>query len=205
MIDWIERNRGHILVAFINLAALGAVVFWLRQPVPARMEIVSPTPASAATTAVTNTPAPVRVYVTGAVHNPDVYALPDGSLAKDAVAAAGGSREDADLNHVNLAHVLLDQEQLYIPFVGDIEEPPPVQSGGRSGGLVVVEVDGAVDINTATASDLETLPGIGPGLAERIVSYRSAHGLFNTPEEIMDVPGIGEATYERIKDRIVSE
>jgi len=204
MIDWIERNRGHILVTLINLAALGAVVCWLRQPPSTPVKVVVPATAPTAAVVATTTPTSVRLYVTGAVHNPDVYNLPEGSLVKDAVAAAGGALEKADLNHVNLAHVVLDQEQLYVPFVGDIDEPPPVESGGRSSGMVV-EVDGCININTATTDDLETLPGIGPELAERIVSYRASHGVFGAPDEIMDVPGIGDATFERIRDQIVSE
>jgi competence protein ComEA len=153
----------------------------------------------------TNTPSSMRVYVSGAVQYPDVYTLEDGSLVVDALEASGGPLDDADLNHVNLARVLHDQEQVYVPFEGEIEGLPQPQLSDRSYVLDIDVGSEVVDINSATAQELEVLPGIGPGLAERIVAYRDSHGVFRAPEEIMEVSGIGEATYERIKTQIVAE
>jgi competence protein ComEA len=205
MTDWIERNRGHILVTLINLAALGAVVFWVclppRSQVQMSVPVLSPTPMIQ----LTNTPSSMRVYVSGAVQYPDVYTLEDGSLVVDALEASGGPLDDADLNHVNLARVLHDQEQVYVPFEGEIEGLPQPQLSDRSYVLDIDVGSEVVDINSATAQELEVLPGIGPGLAERIVAYRDSHGVFRAPEEIMEVSGIGEATYERIKTQIVAE
>ena len=202
MSDWLERNRGFILVTLINLALMGSLVFWLRRPVSTPIEIVMPTSSPPATAAPTFTPSPLRVYVTGAVLHPDVYRLPPGSIVKDAIEAAGGAAGDADLNRINLAQELRDQQQIYVPRLGETDAPPPV-TGGTSGASPKSNAPvGKININTATLEELDTLPGIGPVIAQRIIDYRTANGSFSRIEEITLVPGIGDATYEKIKDRI---
>jgi competence protein ComEA len=135
------------------------------------------------------------VYVSGAVHQPDVYELPAGCIVKDAVEAAGGPTDSADLDGVNLAVELRDQQQVYVPRRGETVPMLPSSAG-------VGAVSGPVNINIAIAAELETLPGIGPKTADAIVEYREANGPFQTIEDIMDVPGIGEGTFEKIKDGI---
>jgi competence protein ComEA len=202
MTDWLERNRGFIVVTLINLALVGGLFFWLQRPVSTPVEITPPTATPSPVVTPTFTPAPVRVYVTGAVLHPDVYRLPPGSIVKEAIAAAGGTTDDADLNRINLAQELRDQQQLYVPHIGETEAPPPVTGGEPAPSVGGGTPGGKVNINAATVEELDTLPGIGPAIAQRIIDYRTANGPFKSIEEIKNVAGIGDATFEKIKDRI---
>lgn len=181
-----------------------------RETLPAAIEIVPPPPTATLSPTVellSPTAALLRVYVSGAVARPAVYNLPPGSIIDDAVRAAGGFAADADPVAVNLAQGLVDGMQIYVPTAGEIAPPPvisapaPVDVPGtsRMGGITM---QGLIDLNTATQRDLEMLPGIGPATAEKIIAYREANGPFATIEAIMDVPGIGEAKFEAIKDLI---
>ncbi|MCP4535519.1 MAG: ComEA family DNA-binding protein [Chloroflexi bacterium] len=163
------------------------------------IEISTPLPTS--TPIHTPTPAPIRVHVSGAVQQPAVYELPVGSIVQDAVDAAEGPTSDADLDHINLAVELRDQQQVYVPRQGETD-PPPVVSGGESSSSGGGTVGAQVNINTATTAELETLPRIGPMTAQRILEYREANGLFATIEDIQNVPGIGPATFEGFQDMI---
>jgi competence protein ComEA len=146
-------------------------------------------------------PAPLRVHVSGAVAHPGVYSLPRGSIVQQAIEAAGGALTDADLDRVNLAAPVDDGQQVRVPFV---TQPPP------EGATAVLPgpdppATGLVNINTATAPELELLPGIGPSLAQSIVAYREAHGLFREVEDLLDVPGIGPAKLEQIRALVTVE
>ncbi len=193
MDEFRKRLPGLLIFGLVLVAVAAVVVIWGRRP-RLRAEplvVASPTPAAAATP----TPRPLRVYVSGAVAQPDVYTLPPESIVKDAIQAAGGATADADLESINLALPLSDAMQVHVPRQGEASPPPP-PSGSRSSGL------DRINLNTASAAELETLPGIGPTLAQRILDYRQAHGPFETIEQVMDVPGIGPATFEQIKDLI---
>jgi competence protein ComEA len=176
-----------------------ALVVW-RRPVPYSFEI-QPPPATA-TPLPTATPEPLLVEVVGAVNAAGVYALPRSSRVMDAIAAAGGLRDDAEGNAVSLARALVDGEKVLVPVQGDAT-PELVREAG-----LIRPGDGCeagtylIPINTATVADLEELPGIGPKTAQAIVDYRSAHGPFRSLEEILEVKGIGEVTLERIRDLI---
>lgn len=176
-----------------------ALVTW-RRPVPIRMQM-EPPPATS-TPVATSTPEPLLVEVTGAVRSVGVYRLPYGSRVLDAIAAAGGLREDAEGNAVHQARTLVDGERVLVPFRVDSEPAPASQNGpgrpedGRTGGTF------PVPINAASVAELEALPGIGPKIAQAIVDYRNAHGPFVSMEAILEVKGIGEATLERIRDLI---
>jgi competence protein ComEA len=201
MTDWIERNRGHLLVVIINLAVIGAAFYWLQRPLSPQVEIVPASVPSPATPAPT-VPLALRVYITGAVMRPDVYRLPPGSIVKDAVQAAGGTTAEADLARVNLALELRDQQRVHVPHVGEAStESAPGDADARMP-LPPAMAQTRVNINTASAQDLEELPGIGPELAQRIVDWRATHGAFETIEDIKQVRGIGDAIFEQIKDRI---
>jgi competence protein ComEA len=146
----------------------------------------------------------LRVYVTGAVRRPDVYLFPAGSIVKEAIAAAGGATEDADLDRINLAVQLQDQQQVYVPRRGQeaspvlplVSAPPGGDVDSRSGTVSLV------NINAASAVELEALPGIGPTYAQRIVDYRQANGPFAAVEEIMEVKGIGPGTFAKLEGLI---
>jgi competence protein ComEA len=138
------------------------------------------------------------VYISGAVQQPDVYLLPPDSIVKDALVAAGGPADDADLDRINLARSVTDGQHVYVPRVGEKDLPIEPSSDPSPS-------SDKVNINTAESAELETLPGIGPSLAQRICDYRQAHGPFAQIEEIMDVSGIGAATFEKIQDLIATE
>ena len=143
------------------------------------------------------TPRPIRVYISGAVVRPTVCELPVRSIVQDALAAAGGPTDEADLSCINLALELADQQHVHVPTKGETV-PPPVISGGVSRR----QTQGLVNINTATTSELESLPGVGEVMAQRIVAYREGNGPFEAIEEIQNVSGIGAKTFEALKDLI---
>jgi competence protein ComEA len=149
-----------------------------------------PEPTGASMTTTEPTPALLVVYVSGWVQTPGVVELATGSIVADAVAAAGGAREGASLDAINLAETVNSGQHIAVP------------GPGADSGVLVDNGDGRVAINTASETDLETLPGVGPVLAERIVSYRDTNGPFQTPEDLLDVPGIGEAKLGAIRDLI---
>jgi competence protein ComEA len=147
------------------------------------------------------------VYVTGAIAQSDVYFLPPGSIVKDAITAAGGFTPDADKERINQALELQDQQQIHIPRLGETDAPPPVQGGlvqqsPASRSLASAPSAGLINLNTATVEELDSLPGIGPAIAKRIIDYRESASGFKNVEQITEVSGIGEATLTKIKDLV---
>lgn len=156
-------------------------------------------PSAAASHAQEVASGPLVVHVTGAVARPGVVTLDGGARVTDAIAAAGGASGDARLDLLNLARPLQDGEHIHLPREG--EEPPPASSAAGTdapGG----DPSGRIDLNTATAEQLQTLPGIGPAKAAEIVRHREEHGRFDVPGDLRDVPGIGEATFQRLADLV---
>ncbi len=188
------------LLIFCSVLSLiaGALIGYFT-PHPRGRPITVTTPDPTPTPTPTPTPAPLRVYVCGAVQTPEVYLLPPGSLVRDAIRAAGGPAPDADLDRINLARELLDQQQIYVPRKGE-ENPVPVVSEGSA--APTVPAHPLININTATAEELQQLPRVGPALAQRIVAYREMYGPFQTPEDLMRVSGIGESILAAIRDYI---
>ena len=189
------RYRAYILFCSVLSLVVGGTIGYFT-PRPQRSDLPNPivisTPLPTPTPS-TTTPTPLRVYGSGAVEQAGVYELNPGSIVQDAVAAAGGPAPGADMERINLARELQDQQQVHVPREG---EPNPLAavSGGASEG-VGTGAGATVDINTATAAELETLPRIGPTTAQKIVEYREANGPFGSIEEIQEVPGIGPATF----------
>ena len=140
---------------------------------------------------------PVVVYITGAVPRPGVYALPKNARVQDAISAAGGFLAEAEKSQINLAALIEDGEKLDIPYV---EGASPILSTPMP--EVVTSTTELINLNTASALELEALPGIGPTTAQKIVDYREQNGPFINAEDIINVSGIGPGTYERIKDLI---
>lgn len=140
------------------------------------------------------TPSPLVVHVSGEVRNPGVYILPQDSRVAGAVEAAGGLLKNADLSRINLAARVKDGDKIWIPAAGD-------ETGGLS--QSPVQASGTViNINTASARELETLPGIGEVKAGQIVAYREEHGLFMSLEDLLNIPGIGPELLEKIRPGI---
>ena len=136
-------------------------------------------------------PDDVVVYVSGAVASPGVLTLPSSSRVIDAITAAGGATPEADLESINLARIIVDGEQIRVGVVG---ESPPSASAGTG-----TDAQACVRLATATETELQTLPGIGPALATRIISYRATHPRLTSVEELDDVPGIGPSLIEKIR------
>jgi competence protein ComEA len=135
----------------------------------------------------------IFVDVTGAVNTPGVYTLTASSRVIDAIKAAGGSTPGADLSTINLARVLADGEQIYVDAAVTNSKGVRVSTTKRSG---------PININRATVGDFDSLDGIGPVIANRIVSYRKTHGPFITVEDLQKVSGIGAAKFAQIKSKI---
>ncbi|MGC9521386.1 MAG: helix-hairpin-helix domain-containing protein [Anaerolineae bacterium] len=146
------------------------------------------------------TPWPIRVYVSGAVRTPQVVELPPGSLVGDAIEAAGGVAADADLDALNLAAPLSDNQHVLVPRLAAAGEVGGAASAGAGDAAMY-----PLDINTASSEALQSLPDIGAVRAEAIIAFREAHGPFRHAEELMEVPGIGPVIYERIAPLIVVE
>ena len=141
------------------------------------------------------------VHVSGAVARPGLYRLEGGARLVDAVAAAGGFAEDADEAGVNLARPVSDGEQVVVPVVG---AAPPAGSGAAAGGAAGgVAGDARVNLNTATVADLDTLPRVGPAIAQRIVDWRTTNGRFSAVDDLLSVPGIGEKMLESLRPLVV--
>jgi len=142
----------------------------------------------------------IIVHIVGEVNNPDVFELPYGSRVRDVLQMAGGATEYANLARVNLAAVVSDAMQIIIPAIGEdvpyvlIEQAPAAASGVTAGGLV--------NINTATSAELQTLPRVGPAMAQRIIDFRETHGSFSSVDELIHVSGIGESTLAGLRDLV---
>lgn len=184
----------------IGLAIGGVLGYLTPRPAPTTPLVVSP-PLSTETPSPTSTPAPLRIHVSGAVAQPAVYRLPPGSIVQDALEAAGGPTAKANLDAVNLAVELQDQQKVHIPAQGE-ENAPPAVSGGEPADGDSGQAAGLVNINTASQAELETLPRVGPATAQRIIDHRQANGLFDAVEDIQNVAGIGPATFEGLQDLI---
>ncbi len=201
-----EFTRSHLVAVGIVLltgclwagySVLQARSTPVERPVSAEPTVVSsPTPTP-------TVPAPILVHVLGAVDRPGVVELPEGSRVRDAIEAAGGLAENADPGELNLAAVLSDGTQLVI---GDVKKPRgEVRAdggGGRDGGSGGGGGGQKLSLNSASQAELETLPGVGPVTAGRIVAWREEHGRFSRIEELQEVDGIGPKTYSQLADLV---
>jgi competence protein ComEA len=178
-------RRGVAALAAVAVAALlltGAVV-WRARPRPVDL---APPPVVTAPSAAA---AALVVDVAGDVRRPGLVRLPAGSRVADAIAAAGGLRPGATTEGLNLARRLTDGEQVLV-------------GAAPSGAPAAAASPGLVNLNTATAEDLDALPGVGPVLAERIVAWRDAHGPFASVDQLREVSGIGERKFADLRDRV---
>ena len=200
----------YVLGLLTALVLVGGSAFLLRRPDPAPMVLhPPPTPAPTATPLPTATPAPIIIFVSGAVARPGIYGLTAEARVADAIAAAGGLTGEANAALVNQAERVWDGVQVHVPSLtattaAAAPEPPtgvsgsaavdapPNQSGNRSGGLI--------NINTAGATDLESLPGIGPSKAAAIIANRP----FTSIDDLERVPGIGARTIEQLRPLVTA-
>lgn len=180
--------RALAAVAAVVVAGAAALAWWSRP----RVEPVPPSPVvTVAPVATPSTPAEIVVAVTGLVHRPGLVRLAPGARVADAVDAAGGALPEADLSQLNLARRLADGELVAVGV-----PPPPGEGSGPAG------ESAKVNLNTATQADLETLPGIGPALAQRILAWREANGGFSSVEQLREVSGIGEVRFAELRELV---
>ena len=170
--SWLEKYRAPIIGLLIAVILVGGAVFLYRQTFKPHAEEIVISPPSPE----------ISVYVEGEVANPGIYNLENGDRVADAIEAAGGFTGNADQSSVNLSATLKEGAQIHVYKSGDVPQK--------------------VNINTAEIWLLESLPGIGETLAQRIVDYRIAHGYFQSVDDLKQVDGIGAAVFEKIKDKI---
>lgn len=173
-----------------------------------------PATGAAGSSLVSSTSVTLVVHVAGAVTTPGLVRLPNGARIADAMAAAGGARPDADLDRVNLAAPLVDGSRVYVPAVGQLEVPVAGPAGGAPGAVGGSGAaggagsgptpDAPLDLNTASAEQLDALPGVGPSTAAAIVAYRAEHGRFRSVDELQEVRGIGPAKFASIAPLVVA-
>ena len=203
-----DNLLSYLLMLFVGIIVGAGTITLTKRIQPAPIIIQPPQPT--ALPAPTATAGPLRVFVNGAVANEAVYELAPDAIVQQAIEQAGGFLPEADQAVVNLALPLQDGMQIYVPTLAETAEEtqpiissPVVRSDGieiESGSDTAVASDGEiVNINNATVAELDTLPGIGPSTAEKIVEYRDANGPFAAIDEILSVSGIGPAKFEQIQ------
>ena len=195
----------------LALAVLVAMGLWLLRSAspPPRLTLPRAEPGSApatgepgpsGATVPSTTPVTVTVHVAGQVAHPGVYAVAAGGRVADAIVAAGGTSADADADQLNLAARVSDGERVYVPKHGEPPSPAGVAGGtGPGAGGAAGAPPGPVDLNSASAEQLEALPGVGPATSKAILAYRGNHGRFRSVTELLQVPGIGPAKLEALR------
>ncbi|MDP8957036.1 MAG: helix-hairpin-helix domain-containing protein [Actinomycetota bacterium] len=199
----LERSE---LIGFILVAVLlvGGAVFWYLRSLPSTVRVEAAIAASEAgaspSASPSASPGPIVVYVSGWVEKPGVYEFEEGDRIVDAIKRAGGPKNGADLNALNLAAFLTDAQQVLVMKKG--QAPPAAAGSGSASGTPAGATGGPINVNTATLDQLETLPGIGPALGQRIIDHREQHGPFQSVEDLLDVSGIAEKRLADIQDQV---
>ena len=205
ILAWASNNLRVLIVVFFALSTITFTLAWLASSTPTSIggapQLQEPIdtvvdanlPSTPLSTDTPSLPSTVIVYISGAVSAPDVYELPIDARIKDLVLAAGGLTADADPERINLAERLKDSEHIHVPRQGESPGDGAVVADTTS-----VAQGGSLDLNTASASDLDSLPGIGQSFADRIIEYRTTNGPFTSVEDLQKVKGIGAALFAKI-------
>lgn len=180
--DFSYEHKRALIIVFTAAISL-SIVFFLSSRSNNATVVTLPTPEISQISEVVN----IFVDVTGKVRAPGVYQIPIGSRAIDAITKAGGAKTGVDLSDINLAHVLVDGEQIFV---------------GYPSSRAAISITGKININRATQREFDSLPGIGPVLAGRIITYRNKNGFFLSVEDLQKVSGIGGSKFNDIKDRL---
>ena len=199
--------------SFTAIILLG-VGWFIMKPTPVPIDAFVPQVSSVVTSSVVVSPSQVKVHVAGAVVMPGVYQLSSSARVVDAISAAGGALKSADLESINLAQTVVDTEQVYVP-VKKVSRPrvtvAPRLRPNRNSATTIPHVGtgtGAspstkiVNVNSATAAELDSLTGVGPSTAKAIIAYRTKKGTFSKVEDLLNVPGIGPAKLAAMRDEI---
>ncbi|MCU9613944.1 helix-hairpin-helix domain-containing protein [Caldibacillus lycopersici] len=212
---WVMQKKTLILITVIAIGAIFVLLTKMHEEESLRTSAnldsnlletnatnASPEPSAQTSEAIHSEPMVFKVDVKGAIQQPGVYSMKEGDRIIDVVEKAGGFLETADLNQVNLSQKVSDEMVIYVPEIGeDIEAnavvsaaKPPVEGSQENGSII--------NINEADVTMLQNLPGIGPGKAEAIIKYREENGPFQEVTDLMNVSGIGEKTFEKLKENI---
>jgi competence protein ComEA len=193
--DWLAglSRRELLLIVVVGLVLVGGAGLWYVRSLPRPVEVHAEEPVPGPTASGGS----LYVHVAGWVRHPGVYRLHEGARVIDAIRRAGGPRKGADLGSLNLAAILVDAQQVLVA------SPAAAAPTGASGATATAP-DGTslVNVNTAAAEELETLPGIGEVLAQAIIAYRDEQGPFESVDELIEVSGIGEVTLEEMRDLV---
>ena len=212
MLDNLTKKQKIIVIAIAGIVAIGIMYFiYNKNQVKEDINIENEILVNNVSTNENNTNDDiVIIHITGSVKNPGIVKLKEGSRIEDAIEAAGGLTENADITKVNLAYVVEDGTKIKIPSASeeDIGDEDIIDS--KSGDNIIIEENTVssnnstqtININKATEKEFETLPGIGPSLASKIIEYRNQNGKFESIEDIKNVNGIGDNKYEKINDLI---
>ena len=207
-IRWFGLRR--VATSAVAVVALAVGAWWVVRvpPVPVESGISITSTSLVGNQSSSSDTAPaltlsIVVHVAGEVHKPGVYTLPSSARMIDAVTAAGGATARADLEVINLATPLIDSSQIYVPAKGVAARPTFVRPLPGVNGVALApntpSASGVVNINRASVAELDALPGVGPSTAQAIVDYRSANGPFSSPEDLLNVKGIGPAKFEAMR------
>jgi competence protein ComEA len=205
-------RREWVGLVLIGALIVGGAFFWYARSLPTQVRIDgSAAPlgatggAAMASSSPSPTPAIVVVYVTGWVRHPGVFEFTQGERVIDAIKRAGGPRMGADLTAINLAALLTDAMQIVVGKRGQLGGAGAPSGGsigaGGTGGIGGTG-DALVNINTATLDQLDSLLGIGPALAQRIITYRDQHGPFRSIQDLLNVSGIGDKKFAELRSRV---
>ena len=192
---WNSALAGALITAIVS----GGITFLWRRPTPPPVAIYAPPTPVAPTPEPTTTPAPLVIFISGAVQTPGVYELPGGARVTDALARAGGFTADANVNAINQASPLRDGDQIYVPTLEEQSASPP--PGLSNTEPAAGSEGGPININTASLDELDQLPGIGPSRAQDIIDNRP----YESVDDLDRVPGIGAATLEELRPLVVVE
>lgn len=212
MLDNLTKKQKIIVIAIAGIVVIGIMYFiYNKNQVKEDINIENEILVNNVITNENNTNDDiVIIHITGSVKNPGIVKLKEGSRIEDAIESAGGLTENADITKVNLAYVVEDGTKIKIPSASeeDIGDEDIIDS--KSGDNIIIKENAVpsnnstqtININKATEKEFETLPGIGPSLASKIIEYRNQNGKFESIEDIKNVNGIGDNKYEKIKDLI---
>ena len=200
VIDLGLTPRSATIGAIVVIALAAGAWWWWHDPPPSAAEASLPMAAAADASGPPTTLEPVGeviAHAAGAVNRPGVYTLAAGSRVADLIDAAGGAVADADLDRVNLAAPLGDGSQVHVPVLGEASAGAPIGGEGVADGQAAL-----IDLNTAGAEELETLPGIGPATSAAIIQHREDNGPFATVDGLIAVNGIGDAKLAALRDLV---
>jgi competence protein ComEA len=206
-----------IVAGCCTAVLLGGIAWFVLKPSPVPIDAYVPRVTTVSATSTPVPPSIITVHVAGAVNSPGVYRLSSSARVVDAITAAGGALRSADLESINLAQTIADTEQIYIPIKKASrprvttaprlrpQRTTPITAPttpGTSSGSAGTQPTRLINLNAATANELDSLTGVGPSTAKAIIAYRTKKGFFSKVEDLLNVPGIGPAKLAALRDQV---